>query len=149
MNEMTQEEEIEIKERVRRFYDEVSDGKNDDVWRDEEPLSEVEQDIADALEPLSALSRATTLLDVMAHDDEVFGIVLARITWELRNHYEFACIKERGRRPSKNDIDRAMGARFDEIANKIVREMFPDEYKQREMQKLQLELKAAKKGRRE
>lgn len=149
MNEMTQEEEIEIKERVRRFYDEVSDGKNDDVWRDEEPLSEVEQDVADALEPLSTLNRATTLLDVMAHDDEVFGIVLARITWELRNHYEFTCIKERGRRPSKNDIDRAMGARFDEIANKIVREMFPDEYKQREMQKLQLELKAAKKGRRE
>lgn len=149
MSDMTQEEEMEIRDKVKRFYNEVSDGKNDEVWRDEEPLSEVEQDIADALEPLSAVNRATTLLNVMSHDDEVFGIVLARITWELRNHYELTCIKEHGRRPRKNDADREMGARFDEIANKIVRDVFPDEYRQREMQKLQLELKAAKKGRKE
>lgn len=149
MNDMTLQEEERIKDRVKGFYDEISDGKNDEVWRGEQPLSEVGQDITNALEPLSAANRATTLLDVLAHDDEAFGIVLARLTWELRNHYEFTCIKERGRRPAKNDIDRAMGARFDKIASKIVQEVFPEEYKQREMQKLQLELKAAKKGRRE
>ena len=142
-------EEEKVKEGIRDFYDSIADDGDEEVWRDEEPLSETEDAIAKILEPLGARSRAEAVMNVMSHDDELFAIVIARITWELRNHYEFTCIKDKGRLPPKNDIDRAMGAQFDRISAKVVKENFPDEYKRREMQKLQYELKTVKKGREE
>ena len=146
---MSTSEDAEKKESIKEFYESISDNSDDEVWREDEPLNDVEQSIADALEPFGAVDRAHAIMDIMSHDDEVFSIIVSRITWELRNHYEFMCIKEKGRKPSKSDIDRAMGAQLDRLAVKFVKKYFPEEYRRREVQKLQLELKAAKKGRKE
>lgn len=146
---MMAEEEERVKKEVTELYNEISGKDTEEMWKEDEPLTETEQTIADALEPLGVRSRAEAILSVMSHDDELFGAVLARITWELRNHYEFMCIKECGRRPKKNDADREMGARLDKVASKTMQKVFPEEYKEREMQKLQYELRMAKKGRSE
>lgn len=63
----------------------TSDTMTEEIWMEDQPLSEKAQAIADIMKNMTVKERTTLLLEVLSHDGDAMQGIRVRMNWEIRN----------------------------------------------------------------